>query len=131
MSGSKFKLFEGFWSVKDCDSEPNSLFVFGDNDARIGCRGQSVIRDCENSFGIPTKKFPSFSTSSYYTDDEYDLNVVKIEAAFEELVYISRDYEIVYFPENGLGTGLAKLSEKAPKTFEYLKYKIDEMQDLI
>ena len=72
--------------------------------------------------GISTKKLPSNEKEAFYTDDEYEENV----AFFEEDVKRIRAYaeEIgatsLCFPYRGIGTGLAQLGTKAPKTFFYM-----------
>lgn len=126
---SNCQLFKGWWSIKDCQKNKNSIFVFGDNDRGFGKKGQAVIRDCKNSHGIPTKKYPSFADTSYYTDDEYEENVSKIIDAVEDLIikYGQFNSDRIFFPEDGLGTGLSKLDTKAPRTLEFLNHLLSEV----
>ena len=126
---SNSHLFKGWWSIKDCQKNKNSIFVFGDNDREFGKKGQAVIRDCENSHGIPTKKYPSFADTSYYTDDEYEENIAKIIDGVEDLIikYDQISFDRIFFPENGLGTGLSKLDTKAPRTLEFLNQLLSEV----
>jgi hypothetical protein len=119
-------LLAEFYSVDLVRAHPTWLFVFGDNDLKKGKQGQAVIRDEPNAFGIPTKKIPSLALDAFYQDEEYQDNVRKIDSKFEELMEVSRNFEAVCFPKAGLGTGLAKLDTKAPKTFLYLKKKVSE-----
>ena len=126
----KVVYFEGFWTVEDVISNPNCLFVFGDNDRKKGKKGQAIIRDLDNTVGVPTKKEPNHT--GYYNDNEFDLNKTKIDAAINEIKRRSIDYEFIVLPKDGLGTGLAKLPEKAPKTYQYLieclnKLKYEQM----
>ena len=44
----------------------------------------------------------------------------------EDIAKIKTDGRPVVFPKDGIGTGLAKLKEKAPKTYAYLKQKLQE-----
>ncbi|RYX99933.1 MAG: hypothetical protein EOO35_00905, partial [Cyanobacteriota bacterium] len=74
----------------------NSLFIFGDNDVKKGRGGQAIIRHLSNTAGIPTKKYPSYSQSAYYTDSEFSLNKEKIDAAIKMIIKMSKDYSIVY-----------------------------------
>lgn len=114
----KSVIFRGYWNVNICRNNKNCLFIFGDNDMKYGKKGQSIIRDELNSIGIPTKKKPRTDSSSFYTDLEYYNNVRKINDAINYIVSISSEYDIIYFPENPLGTGLAKLDKYAPKTYK-------------
>lgn len=113
------EIFDGNWSF-ELVKNSNKIWIFGDNDLRSGKGGQAVIRDLNNSIGIRTKKTPSTSIDAYYSDDEYDENCKKI---FEDLLLIKSkltEGNTIVFSKNGYGTGLALLSEKAPKTFLFL-----------
>lgn len=120
--------FNGFWTVEDVREHSEYLFIFGDNDVKKGKRGQAIIRDEPNAVGIPTKKFPTNMATSFYTDREYEKNILKIDKAIENLLLRlkSGDYKGIMLPRDRLGTGLAKLDVYAPKTLEYLNKKIDE-----
>jgi len=105
-------------------NNPNKLFIFGDNLLGYGKGGQAIIRDEKNAYGIPTKKSPNMSEASFFTDEEFEDNK-KILFQIINDIPIS-DYEYVVLPEDGLGTGLAMLPTKAPKTFIYLYSKLTE-----
>ena len=120
------KIFKGYWTISDVKTAPDYLFIFGDNDIKKGKKGQAIIRDEKNTFGIPTKKKPNYELSSYYYDEEYEINILKINFAFSKLDTIikSKKYKGIILPEDGIGSGLAKLKENAPKTLEYINNKI-------
>lgn len=124
---TKSSKFKGWWSKKDCNKNPKALFVFGDNDIEKGIGGQAVIRNCTNTIGIPTKKYPSLLQHSFYTDAEFSKQVEKIVDAIEDLIIVSNRYDHIYFPEDGLGTGLAKLDQYSPKTFNFLNSLIEQI----
>jgi len=124
---NKLAIFNGFWTVEECKESPKSLFVFGDNDDKKGAGGQAIIRYCKNSIGIPTKKHPNNNVSSFYTDDTYYDNCFKIYFAISKLIIASTKFDEIVFPEDGFGTGLAKLPEKAPKTLAYLDKMIEDV----
>lgn len=79
--------------------------------------------------GIPTKKLPTLSLDAFYIDDEYDDNVKRIAAAVAGILrkLKSGDYDMLILPNDGLGTGLAKLPEKAPRTYAYLQGAVASM----
>lgn len=114
------EIFNGNWSVDLVKKSTKKIWIFGDNDQRIGNGGQATIRPLSNSFGIRTKKRPSTTEDSYYSDNEYEENCKKIT---EDVVHImskwTQGYTIV-FSSNGYGTGLALLKDKAPLTFQFL-----------
>ena len=104
--------------------KPDHLFIFGDNLFGWGKGGQAIIRDEPNAYGIPTKKRPDYNPESFMTDEELEENKQHIMKAIDRMP-ISQ-YEAIVFPEDGLGTGLARLPELAPKTFEFLVNILNE-----
>lgn len=121
--------FKGYWTEKDALNHPTWLFVFGDNDIKKGCRCQAIIRNCPNAVGIPTKKYPALTSPSFYTDDEYKSNCKKIDNAVNNIMLLlkTKKYTHIIFPEDGLGTGLAQLPQRAPKTYKYLNNAINNL----
>jgi hypothetical protein len=108
----------------DVRSEKDKIFLFGDNLNGRGYGGQAKeMRGEENAIGIPTKKAPSNNPNSFFTDKEFAANIKAIDEAFGK---IPPDKSIV-IPKAGLGTGLARLEEKAPQTFAYLNEKLAEI----
>ena len=127
------QLFPKFWSIEDTNTFSNYIFIYGDNDKHIGCKGQAIIRYQKNAYGIPTKKYPAYTIQSYYTDDEYELNVKKIDQSIDIILDVLKDstYIGIFLPQDGLGTGLADLPHKAPLTYKYLMNAIDIMQNKV
>lgn len=123
--------FKGFWDVSTTEKYHDYIFIFGDNDIGKGLGGQAVIRDQPNAFGIPTKKLPFMSEGSFYTDNEYKHNKAMIDAAIENIKEHLPAYKGIIYPEAGLGTGLAELDTRAPKTFEYLNEAVQNLFDYV
>jgi hypothetical protein len=108
----------------DVRAETDKIFLFGDNLTERGFGGQAAeMRGEENAVGIPTKKAPSNNPNSFFTDKEFAANKQAIDEAFGK---IPIDKTVV-IPKAGLGTGLAQLEEKAPRTFAYLNEKLAEI----
>jgi hypothetical protein len=105
-------------------ANPEKFYLFGDNLQERGKRGQAIIRDEPNAIGIPTKKRPSMNDDAFFTDTELASNQRAIDRALNKIP----SGATVVIPEKGLGTGLARLEEKAPKTFEYLQTRLDELR---
>lgn len=114
------EVFKGNWNRNDVLSNPSKVFIFGDNNLRYGKGGQAIIRDIPNTLGIRTKRAPNNNVSSFYNDDDYDDNISKIKEDIENIKIVEESGRIIVFSNGGYGTGLARLSTKAPKTFEYL-----------
>ena len=128
----KIEIQKEWFSVAQCEANPNKLYIFGDNDLRKGKGGQAIIRDCENAFGIPTKRKPSMEEDSFYDDsvfntpkeflslEIYNQYTELFESVCVDILYKMRGYEVVVLPADGLGTGLAQMDKKAPKLWEWL-----------
>lgn len=103
-------------------AEPETLFVFGDNDQRKGFGGQAkAMRGEPNAVSIRTKATPQTGESVYWSDAMYEDNIKKIDEDFKR---IESHKGTVVIPSAGLGTGLSGLQNRAPKTLAYLESKI-------
>lgn len=96
------------------------LHVFGDNTLRVGKGGQAIIRDCPNSFGICTKKYPGMEDVDFFSDSLTCFRYV-IEDLYKLVDVINeRGYNFIIFPYDGLGTGLSQMPSKAPNLYKFL-----------
>ena len=121
-------LFQKMIYKSDLKSNPNIYYIFGDNDKRKGYGGQAKeMRGEKNAVGIRVKKAPNTDKASYYTDNEYEINIKKIGDDFAYIECMLQRGYIFIFPSDGIGTGLARLQEFAPKTLVYIQNKIKEL----
>lgn len=115
-----FFIFEdAYFTLKKVSEDKERNYLFGDNLIQRGNAGQAVIRPLLNSYGVPTKKLPSMSPDSFFTDTEYELNCQHISDALSK---IPLDKPCVVHPNIGLG--LAQMDTKAPKTYIYLMSRL-------
>ena len=133
IQSNSIEIFEGNWTVQDVRSNPNKLYIFGDNteDAKTGYKPQStqaVIRGLPNTFGIDTKHNRYTTQTSYWNDSEFDSFASYLETAITQIKnkFSSGNYNSIVFPEGGLGTGKAFLKDKAPRIWEYLNQRLAE-----
>jgi len=114
-----------FISRSDLRNNPTVAYVFGDNRMRRGFGGQAKEMRAEpNAFGIRTKKKPNSSPDSFFTDDELIQNCDEIMADIGRVLdYVEKNVYngVIVVPEDGLGTGMSDLANKAPKTNEFLQ----------
>lgn len=116
---------------KNIQKNTEILFIFGDNDERKGLGGMAKeFRGELNTAGIRTKKAPSNNRWSFYTDKEFTENCGKIREDIDNIIEKSKNYVGVEIPD-GIGQGLADLSNKAPKTNEFLKSEIERLIDIL
>jgi len=103
-----------WYNKNDCESTPNTIFVFGDNLIKHGQAGQAVIRNIENSYGIPTKALPAMTDKAFFNDDIPE----HYNALVKSIITLNDTYKetnvTLIFPADGLGTGLSELKAYAP-----------------
>jgi len=124
---TNFIVQEEYYSVEQCRANRDTLYIFGDNLIRIGSGGQAIIRSERNVFGLPTKIFPLNSPQSYLHDYDQEsyLYVTKFYCnVFMKLDKLSTGYKKVVFPAAGLGTGLSRMPEHAPKLLKYIDFRV-------
>ncbi len=108
--------------------EPEKLFVFGDNIARKGYGGQAKeMRGEPNAVGIPTKYSPEMFKTSFFNDTDFDRFKSHIDEPFDRLKKHIEAGGIVVWPKDGIGTGRARLKQKAPAVFWYIDAKRREL----
>ena len=126
-------IYKKFITRQDVRDNSDAIFIFGDNDQRTGYGGQAkAMRGEPNAIGIRVKKYPSMDEQSFYTDDELMENIIKIDSDINKITELSHSHlKDIIVPESGIGTGLAKLSTKAPKTFDYLNIILRQKFNII
>ena len=113
--------YQEFITREDLKSNPDTIYLFGDNLQEVGMGGQAFyMRGEPNAVGIPTLKMPG-----YFSDDELEENKKAIRKAFSK---IPKGKKIV-IPSAGLGTGIARLDVEAPQTFAFLLECLRELEE--
>jgi hypothetical protein len=124
-------IFQSWIKREDLKNNKRILFLFGDNLERKGLGGQAKeMRGEPNAIGIATKKSPTRDENAYFTDEEFENNANQIDLDFIPVFEHVKNGGIVICPADGLGTGLSKLPEKAPKTNEYIRQKIITLKNI-
>ena len=107
----------------DLKANPHILYLFGDNLDREGLGGQAgEMRGEPNAFGWATKRSISHSfPEDYFFDGEDDTTTImtKEHANLQGVIGLG-DYKGLVIPSDGIGTGLSKMPEYAPKTLELI-----------
>lgn len=115
---------------EDLQENPNVLYVFGDNDLRKGRGGQAAeMRDEPNAVGVRTKWTPGTGHGAYFYDSDYEQIIEMIDDDLEPIIEALENDRIVVFPLDGIGTGLAYLSENAPEVLKYLETKMEQFKE--
>lgn len=114
------------WIVRaDLQSNPNTLYVFGDNEARYGRGGQAKeMRGEPNAVGIATLRSPG----DFWSDSDTARQNAVIDADMAALFAALDQGRQVVFPTDGVGSGLADLERRAPATWAHLQNRIAELK---
>ena len=114
----------------DLQNNPGVMYLFGDNDQRKGLGGQArEMRGESNAVGIRTKKAPSRGSHAYWTDLELSENTDKIISDLLPVVNHLDSGGIVVIPSDGIGTGLSRMEQECPKSFEYLQKALEALEE--
>lgn len=110
----------------DLVNNPEALFLFGDNTERVGMGGQAgAMRGESNAHGIATKWTPTSGTNAYFSDDEFVDCCRVISQDFRDVFRWRDRGRTIVIPADGLGTGLSRLPELAPKVNQHLLWMLD------
>lgn len=119
-------VFQKWIDRADLKANPDVVYLFGDNTKRWGTGGQAgSMRGEPNAIGIATKITPTQGSNAYFTDDMLRENCRVIANDFRPVFRARSEGKLIVVPLDGLGTGLSKLPEKAPKTNEFVVWMID------
>lgn len=116
----------------DVQANPNVLYLFGDNSIRRGLGGQAKqMRGEPNAIGIITKKYPCNEDRCFLSDEFYTTNKIDITVDIDRVInkFKRGGYINIIIPP--LGVGMAKLPEKAPKTWEWLQSELNRLENTI
>ncbi|MDW9531947.1 hypothetical protein RWE87_13775 [Sinorhizobium meliloti] len=115
---------------EDLQSNPETLYLFGDNDDRSGYGGQAKeMRDEENAVGVRTKWSPSNNRSAFFRDTDAEQVFGMIDEDLEPVIDHLRSGGTVVIPADGLGTGLSRLPETSPIIFNYLEERLAYLEN--
>lgn len=118
------------YTREEIRDNPDKLYVFGDNFLKAGRGGQA--KECRgepNCVGIPTKRYPSMRADAFLSDDDYVEWTRKCQKPFHIIFCALVAGKVVVFPTDGIGTGLARLEEKAPQIWKSLQNSIDALAE--
>lgn len=105
----------------DLRANPDVLYVFGDNEARVGMGGQAAeCRGEPNAVGVATKRDPA----TFWTEED----------AARQCEVVSKDMErlfqhdgLIVWPLDGIGTGLSELPKRSPTTYAFILQHISKL----
>lgn len=113
----------------DLRANPTVKYLFGDNLLRIGLGGQAKeMRGEPNAIGVATKRAPGMNGSDFFTDRLYHELQSTIDNDLKPAFDHVKNGGVLVIPQDGLGTGLSQLPERAPRVNEYLLHRLDSLR---
>ncbi len=110
------------------------LYIFGDNLDRKGFGGQAKeMRGEDNSFGIATKRSISHNyPTDYFFDGQEDV-MPRLAEEFSRLraLLAKGQYKAAVIPLDGIGTGLSRMPQYAPKALHYINNQLNQLKDIV
>ncbi len=108
-----------FYTQGVVQRNPSTLFVFGDNQQRIGYGGQAIIRDFPNAVGIATmRRCGEHMTGTLDDFDTVLRDIRNLEARirFDAAVL----FPVTTAGDINIGTGIAALPRHAPHLYDMI-----------
>jgi hypothetical protein len=115
----------------DLRANPDVLYLFGDNNDRVGLGGQAAeMRYEPNAVGVRTKWSPGVNPYDFFNDRDF----WKTRDMFEQDLQRARDRlqegGVVVIPLDGLGTGLSELPKRASRINSLLVEMLKGLEEL-
>ena len=115
------------YSREEIRANRDKFYVFGDNMRRVGFGGQAYsARGEPNAIGIPTLWEPHRP----FKDMAFPSVKDEIDAGFDRVTELLKAGVTVVWPEDGIGSGLARLEESAPAIWNYIVMRYNFLVDL-
>ena len=119
-------VFQKWYFRADAQTNRDVLYLFGDNERRVGYGGQAKeMRNEPNAVGVATKQDPG----TFWSDDRFAHNCKVIEEDLTRAFEHVKRGGIIVLPLDGLGSGLSELPKRAPRTNAYLLERLRALID--
>jgi hypothetical protein len=113
----KITFTDDFLSIQQCQDNPDTIYLFGDNLEGWGNAGQASIRKQKNAHGIPTKLKPSMSEDAFFSDEQLEDYKWYLSSAETHLRYLlTKGYTKVVCHKQ-IGKGLADMPNRSPQCY--------------
>jgi hypothetical protein len=116
---------------EDLKRNPSVLFLYGDNQKRVGNGGQAAeMRGEPNAVGIRVKRAPSRDDGDYWSDRNLEANCSMIEEDLSRVRNHLRRGGVIVIPSDGIGTNRADMERRCPKTFYILQQMLTSLESV-
>lgn len=109
----------------DLRANPHVLYIFGDNERRVGLGGQAAeMRGEPNAIGVATLAAPGV----FWTESDAHRQCAVLDRDLAPAFAALATGLTVVFPLDGIGSGLARLEAAAPSTWAHLQGRIADLK---
>lgn len=120
MSG--VRLQKEWYEREKVKADACAVYLFGENYRQDGTKyvpaaTQAVIRGLPNAIGIPTKNDPGTGDFAYLTDKQFGQFK---KSTIRAITKAMKSGKVIVIPGDGIGTGAAQLSRRAPMCAAFL-----------
>lgn len=116
----KIEIFNGLFTIEDVKNNPDKLYIFEENIAKVGTSLQTSCRNLPNTHGLRVRKGPGTKTAAFFTDLEFINNKKSIIEDVVNIKYKSLCYKSIVFSSFGYGTGIV-LENRCSNTWNFLQ----------
>lgn len=103
----------------------HDVWLFGDNLTAKGYGGMAKeMRGEPNTVGVPTKKTPTMQSNAFFADDDFINATMKMNLAINYAEQLANQLGGRVIVPVGIGQGLARLPEHAPKIWAWLQERL-------
>ncbi|TXG86645.1 MAG: hypothetical protein E6R13_00265 [Spirochaetes bacterium] len=107
------------------NSNPEKVFVFGDNAAKEGSDGNRSVRNFQNAFGLTYKKSLSIGEEFYYSSSELSEFAAILDSQIANLEELMKEGKTIILPEYIIPkTELANIKKYSPDVYKYMNDKL-------
>ena len=116
-------LMQQILSTQDVDINKGVHYVYLDNDKRQPVsQGAVFLSRHKRGIGLRMKKAPGDERGAYWTDDEFDVNRIKVKEDIGSVENLLRENKIVVIVKSDLDECREdKLLEFCPRSYKYFR----------
>ena len=110
---------------EDLQMNPSVHYFFADNDNRSG---HWQFRQNDNFIGIRVKKDEHAFDNSYWSDNTYDTNILKIKHDFKIINSLLKELVPVVYSNETFDINASEYLKMSPKTWAYIEKYVEHIK---
>jgi hypothetical protein len=110
---------------EDLQMNPSVHYFFADNDNRSG---HWQFRQNDNFIGIRVKKDEHAFDNSYWSDNTYDTNILKVKHDFKIINSLLKELAPVVYSNETFDINASEYFKMSPKTWTYIEKYVEHIK---